>query len=160
MSHAQNFDGLLRIICINGGDITKVEAEEMPRILEDAKNDAAMSGIKCRYKLEEMTYLDFLLEFDSDYARAHQYREHCHRKPNKDGKSMQDIFDEIDSDGNGSLTMEEFESAGKKLCKAMGFSLTDDLLADAFAELDTDKSSRVDITEFEVWWKTWLTPPG
>ena len=40
---SQNFDGLLELICIHGGPITTVEAQEMPRILADAAHDASMA---------------------------------------------------------------------------------------------------------------------
>ena len=33
---SQNFSGLLELICVAGGPITTVEAQEMPRILSDA----------------------------------------------------------------------------------------------------------------------------
>ena len=34
----------MQVICINGGPITQVEQEEMPRILSEARSDAAKSG--------------------------------------------------------------------------------------------------------------------
>ena len=37
---AQNFEGLLELICIEGGPITAMEAEEVPRLLVEAAHDA------------------------------------------------------------------------------------------------------------------------
>ena len=61
------FDGLLELICIHGGPITTVEAQEMPRILADAAHDASLGGaeIRCEFKITEMSYCDFLRQFES-----------------------------------------------------------------------------------------------
>ena len=67
-------------------------------------------------------------------------------------KPVQEIFDEIDADGNGTLTNAEFDVAAKKLSTVLGFELDDALLAQAFAELDTDESGGIEINEFETWW--------
>ena len=42
---SQNFDGLLELICIHGGPITTVEAQEMPRILADAAHEVVDAGV-------------------------------------------------------------------------------------------------------------------
>ena len=63
---SQNFDGLLELICIHGGPITTVEAQEMPRILADAAHDASMGGaeIGCEFKISAMSYVEFVRRFD------------------------------------------------------------------------------------------------
>eukprot|EP01045_Picozoa_sp_COSAG04_P027076 COSAG04_NODE_3892_length_2444_cov_4.701493_2_plen_309_part_00 len=45
---SQNFSGVLVIVCINGGMITTVEGEEMGKVVNDAKSDAAKSNVKVR----------------------------------------------------------------------------------------------------------------
>ena len=63
---SQNFDGLLELICIHGGPITTVEAQEMPRILADAAHDASIGGaeIGCEFKISAMSYVEFVQRFD------------------------------------------------------------------------------------------------
>jgi hypothetical protein len=61
---SQKSAGLLEIICIEGGLVSQVEAEEMGSIIRQAKKDARLSDIKCRFKLTEMSYYDFLDQFD------------------------------------------------------------------------------------------------
>ena len=51
-------------MCIEGGPITKIEAEEMARILADAEADARMSGVECRTKLTRLSYFDFLARYE------------------------------------------------------------------------------------------------
>ncbi len=64
MVESQGFSGLLEIICIQGGTITQVEAEEMAKIVKAALADAAKSGVQCRVQLTQMSYFDFLQRFD------------------------------------------------------------------------------------------------
>ena len=61
---SQGFGGVLEILCLEGGLITQVEAEEMQRIVHDAKEDAAKSEIKVRIELRTMDYCNFLEEYD------------------------------------------------------------------------------------------------
>jgi hypothetical protein len=65
-TESQGFDGQIEVICIEGGPITRVEAQEMAQIVEEAKADARMSGIKCRIKVIQLSYYDFLREYDAD----------------------------------------------------------------------------------------------
>lgn len=46
-----------------GGPITQVEQEEMPRLLKEAQADAKMSGVDLRTRLVTMDYADFLEEY-------------------------------------------------------------------------------------------------
>lgn len=71
---SQETFGLLEIICVEGGMITQVEAEEMGNIIRQAKKDARLSGVKCRFKLTEMPYYDFLEQFDSGVVRPSRFR--------------------------------------------------------------------------------------
>ena len=61
---SQGFEGLLEIVCIEGGFISKLEAQEMSRIVDETKADLAKSGLKCRIKLSQMEYYDFLQAYD------------------------------------------------------------------------------------------------
>eukprot|EP01045_Picozoa_sp_COSAG04_P008324 COSAG04_NODE_458_length_14025_cov_349.233735_2_plen_799_part_00 len=63
---SQGFGGVLEILCLEGGLITQVEAEEMQRIVNDAKKDAAKSHVKVRIQLRTMSYFDFVQEFDTE----------------------------------------------------------------------------------------------
>eukprot|EP01045_Picozoa_sp_COSAG04_P018856 COSAG04_NODE_1779_length_5595_cov_1.888464_4_plen_1114_part_00 len=63
-TESQGFDGLMEVLCINGGPVTQVEAEEMAGIIADAKADAAKSGVQVRIQLRQMSFFDFLAEFD------------------------------------------------------------------------------------------------
>ena len=60
----QNFGGTLDIVCIKGGPITDVEHEEMEQIIQEAKRDASVNGIKINIKLKKLSYLEFLREYD------------------------------------------------------------------------------------------------
>ena len=46
-----------------GGPITQVEQEEMPRLLKEAQADAKMLGVKLRTRMVTMEYADFLEEY-------------------------------------------------------------------------------------------------
>jgi hypothetical protein len=74
-TESQGFEGTLNVTCIKGGAITQLEAAEMARIMEDAKNDCSMSGITVRYHITKMSYCDFLAKYEqarevTDYASA------------------------------------------------------------------------------------------
>ena len=58
------FDGELDIICIKGGFITQLEAAEMDRIMTEATADCRKSGIDVRYKITEVSFYDFLSEYE------------------------------------------------------------------------------------------------
>ena len=60
----QGFTGTLEVICIKGGPITDAEHEEMERIIEGAKHDAALNQLEINIELRKMTYCAFLQEFD------------------------------------------------------------------------------------------------
>ena len=59
----QNPGVTMEVGCIDGGTITQVEQQEMPRILDEAKSDAAKSGVKINTRLATMSYCDFLARF-------------------------------------------------------------------------------------------------
>jgi hypothetical protein len=61
---SQGFDGELDVTCIKGGFITQLEAAEMGRIMSEAKDDCAKSGITVNYKITEVAYYDFLSEYE------------------------------------------------------------------------------------------------
>eukprot|EP01048_Picozoa_sp_COSAG05_P008026 COSAG05_NODE_592_length_8492_cov_22.177410_2_plen_416_part_00 len=61
---SQGFDGVLEIMCIRGGFITQLEAEEMERIMSEAKSDAIKSGIVCRYTVSEVSYCEVLKRYE------------------------------------------------------------------------------------------------
>ena len=46
-----------------GGPITQVEQEEMPRLLKEAQADAKMSGANLRTRLAAMDYADVRVEY-------------------------------------------------------------------------------------------------
>ena len=70
---SQGFDGVLDITCIRGGPITQLEAEYMEQIMSEAQHDAAKSGIDCRYIVSEVSYFEFLSEYEElPHARASQ----------------------------------------------------------------------------------------
>jgi hypothetical protein len=57
---SQNYHGVLEVICIQGGPITKLEAAEMERIMAQAKSDCAKSGITVQYTVHKKSYYEFL----------------------------------------------------------------------------------------------------
>ena len=61
---SQGFDGVLDVTCINGGFITQLEGAEMERIMLDAKSDCLKSGITVRYTITEVSYSEFLAEYE------------------------------------------------------------------------------------------------
>ena len=63
---SQHFGGLLELICITGGPITRVEAREMPRIVADAIHDAELANvvIECEFKITQMSYYEFDLQYN------------------------------------------------------------------------------------------------
>eukprot|EP01045_Picozoa_sp_COSAG04_P018744 COSAG04_NODE_1758_length_5668_cov_2.648411_2_plen_1402_part_00 len=58
----QNFRGTLELICVDGGPVTQVEAQEMPRIVAEALHDAEVSGIytQCEVKILQMSFHDLV----------------------------------------------------------------------------------------------------
>ena len=63
-TESQGFEGKLIVLCIKGGLITMVEQEEMQKIINDAEQDAAKSGVKCHIEHRTIPYCDFLKEYD------------------------------------------------------------------------------------------------
>lgn len=61
---SQGFDGELNVTCIQGGFITQLEAAEMERIMVEATSDCAKSGIEVRYVITEVSYYEFLMEYE------------------------------------------------------------------------------------------------
>ena len=61
----QGFDGVLVVLCLEGGVVTQVEAEEMAAIVNDARRDAAKSQLKLRIQLVTMSYSDFVKEYEN-----------------------------------------------------------------------------------------------
>ena len=61
---SQGFGGVLDVICIRGGPITRLEAAEMAGIMEQAIGDCAKSGISVQYEISYVSYRDFLLEYE------------------------------------------------------------------------------------------------
>jgi hypothetical protein len=61
---SQEFKGTLDVTCIKGGPITQLEAAEMGRIMGEAEADCAKSGITVKYKITEVSYYDFLSEYE------------------------------------------------------------------------------------------------
>merc|ERR1711969_398114 len=61
---SQGFDGVLDVTCIQGGFITQLEAAEMERIMREATGDCAKSGITVRYAITEVSYCEFLSEYE------------------------------------------------------------------------------------------------
>lgn len=55
----QSFDGVLEIVCIDGGLVTQVEQQEMPGIVRDARLDAEQSGVRCFCEIQPMSFYDF-----------------------------------------------------------------------------------------------------
>ena len=60
---AQGFGGVLQVMCIKGGPITQLEAQEMARIMEEATRDCAKSDIILRYTITEVSYSGFVQQF-------------------------------------------------------------------------------------------------
>ena len=62
----QSFDGVVVIVCIFGGPVTRVEHELMESIIAEAKADAALgeSGIECHIERRDLSYAQFLREYD------------------------------------------------------------------------------------------------
>jgi hypothetical protein len=63
-------------------------------------------------------------------------------------RDVQDIFNAIDTDGNGYLDHQEIG----EVAEVLGFPMTEDELAAAFKELDADSNGRISFEEFEQWW--------
>eukprot|EP01047_Picozoa_sp_COSAG01_P113704 COSAG01_NODE_42412_length_440_cov_0.947214_1_plen_146_part_10 len=59
---SQGFDGILVVVCIEGGPVTRVEHEVMGSIIAGAQADAAQSGVTCRIDRRDLSYVQFLRE--------------------------------------------------------------------------------------------------
>ena len=78
----QGFDGILDVTCIQGGFITQLEAAEMERIMVEAKADCAKSHIDVQYEIREVSYYEFLMDYepvlhndDQSLAKQHQVQQ-------------------------------------------------------------------------------------
>jgi hypothetical protein len=60
----QHFHGLLDVVCIEGGPVTRIEHEAISAIIKDAKADAGEYGTRCRIRCECLSYADFLYQYD------------------------------------------------------------------------------------------------
>ena len=65
-------------------------------------------------------------------------------------KNPRAVFDELDADKSGSLSREEVRQAAAML----GFLMSAQQAADAFAEMDGDASGEIDFDEFNAWFRT------
>ena len=83
---AQGFDGELGIICIKGGFITQLEAAEMGRIMTEATADCLKSGIDVRYKITEVSFYDFLSEYEP-VLQSERLGSVNHRDPNQSSET-------------------------------------------------------------------------
>jgi glycerol-3-phosphate dehydrogenase len=63
-------------------------------------------------------------------------------------RDVQDIFNAIDTDGNGYLDHQEIG----EVAEVLGFPMSEKELAVAFQELDADSNGRISFEEFEQWW--------
>lgn len=63
-------------------------------------------------------------------------------------KTVQELFNAIDTDGSGFLDKTEV----KELASVLGLELSEKELDEAFQEMDSNKNDRVDMDEFEAWW--------
>lgn len=63
-------------------------------------------------------------------------------------RDVQDIFNAIDTDGNGYLDHQEIG----EVAEVLGFPMSENELAAAFKELDADSNGRISFEEFEQWW--------
>jgi hypothetical protein len=63
----QGFDGILVVVCIKGGPVTRVEHESMESIISDAKSDAEKSDVMCRIDRQDMSYAEFLRAHDEGW---------------------------------------------------------------------------------------------
>ena len=63
-------------------------------------------------------------------------------------EQMQELFDEIDTDGGGTLDVREIKALADKL----GVAMTKRELDKAMLEMDEDCSGEVDFEEFAEWW--------
>eukprot|EP01043_Picozoa_sp_COSAG02_P055664 COSAG02_NODE_6492_length_3539_cov_1.962209_2_plen_658_part_00 len=63
----QSFDGIVVVVCIFGGPITRVEHELMGSIIEEAKRDAAQSHIDCHIERSDLSYAQFVREYDEGW---------------------------------------------------------------------------------------------
>ena len=60
------------------------------------------------------------------------------------GKSVEDLFAEIDADGDGTINGPEFYKGVKKL---VGEALTPDQISMIITAFDTNADNRIDVTE-------------
>jgi len=65
-----------------------------------------------------------------------------------EAKRVEELFNETDEDGGGTLDHEEIAN----LVKSLGMSMTPDQLQVAFDEMDPDHDGTIDMEEFEQWW--------
>ena len=89
-TESQGFAGVIEVICIEGGPITRVEAEEMGQIVEDAKKDAQKSNIHLRVKITTLPYCDFLHQYVNE---KEQYFKQWFEKLQKDLRERGEIED-------------------------------------------------------------------
>jgi len=61
---SQGFPGELEIICIKGGFVTQLEAAEMENIMTEATADCLKSEIDVKYRITEVSFYDFLSEYE------------------------------------------------------------------------------------------------
>lgn len=78
------------------------------------------------------------------------------RIPNKAGsvlreatyEEIKDVFQAIDTDGNGFLDRTEVG----EIASVLGFPLSEEELSVAFDEMDENRNGRVSLDEFKAWW--------
>ena len=129
-------------------DMIEMLGDQVARILKGFQMDAMYENLfkESNDDDEAATIMQGLL---ADYATADVVMNSRH-KHKKKHKSLEDLFNEIDTDGSGALDRKEIEELSTKL----GADLDDSELDAAMAEMDADGSGEAKFWEFKRWWES------
>jgi len=72
------------------------------------------------------------------------------KKRDLEEAQLRRTFDGVDEDGSGEIEPPEF----KRLCRRLDARLSDEVVAEAWRQIDEDGSGSADFREFEMWWNS------
>ena len=57
MVECQGLDGVLEVVCINGGLISQTEQLEVPKIIKEVRSDAPHGGVRCAINIRNLSFV-------------------------------------------------------------------------------------------------------
>ena len=162
VSHHRSKDSSIRVAnpLLNSTDLEDGEqgsTEDGGKLLADKGPNVLFVGQKSdKVSREEARALHTMLLLQQEqYAQQREAQERT-RALEERRQAAKKMFEETDTDGNGTLDVEELQ----ELAKRMGVDLTLEQAHLAFSDIDEDGSGEIDFDEFFQFYEANMSAPG